>query len=457
MARLVSGTGVYDPVSGVGLNMFEADISTWLQLTFTTRTPNSAQGDYRTQGLPSYVVQFDGSGFTYDAAGSPIGGYVSHIAELNNGQLVYDLSGITVPVAQLIAWANDPVNGTVLASQAMMGGSDQVIGSQYSDYVTGFGGSDYVAGGDGNDFLAGDAFLSDLGNDTLEGGNGDDLLFGGPGRDSIDGGPGTDTAIFDGYLNNFKVVTYKGITVPLTASAGTDVDKLVNIERLWFENNPNIDTDDQVVGVPGQNFSALSYIASYADLMNAFGTNDLAGFDHYIYQGYSPEGRSVSFSGAEYIASYGDLMSAFGANSDAGASHYITNGRFEGRTTSFDGLEYIASYGDLMNTFGTNQDAGTSHFILNGRFEGRTTSFDSLQYIASYGDLIQAFGANSDAGSTHYIAYGRFEGRAQDTFNAAQYLDNYADLQAAFGSDLEPATLHYIQYGYFEGRVDDIL
>ena len=53
--------------------------------------------------------------------------------------------------------------------------------------------------------------------------------------------------------------------------------------------------------------------------------------------------RTASFNGLEYIASYGDLIGAFGANEDSGASHYITNGRFEGRTTSFNGLEYIAS------------------------------------------------------------------------------------------------------------------
>ena len=42
------------------------------------------------------------------------------------------------------------------------------------------------------------------------------------------------------------------------------------------------------------------------------------GATHFIQAG-SNEGRTTTFNGLDYIASYGDLIKAFGANGDAGA------------------------------------------------------------------------------------------------------------------------------------------
>ncbi|HEX6012209.1 MAG TPA: hypothetical protein VFY87_10500 [Geminicoccaceae bacterium] len=77
------------------------------------------------------------------------------------------------------------------------------------------------------------------------------------------------------------------------------------------------------------------------------------------------------FNGLEYIASYADLIAAFGAEKAAGQRHYDTIGRFEGRVVNFDALEYTASYRDLGAAFGANEDAGAAHYILHGRAEGR--------------------------------------------------------------------------------------
>lgn len=261
---------------------------------------------------------------------------------------------------------------------------------------------------------------------------------------------------------------------------------------FWLRDALRDNDADPVDPLP-PGFNALEYIASYGDLMAAFGANPSAGVSHYLAAG-SAEGRTITFDGLEYIASYGDLMAAFGANATAGAAHYITNGRFEGRGVSFDELEYIASYADLISAFGAAEDAGAAHYINQGRFEGRTVifdeleyvasyddllfafgtaddagathfinygraegravSFDGLEYIASHADLIMAFGGNSDAGAAHFIDHGRYEGRTRDAFNAQQYLNNYADLSAAFGNDLDAAVLHFIQHGFYEGRTD---
>jgi hypothetical protein len=201
-------------------------------------------------------------------------------------------------------------------------------------------------------------------------------------------------------------------------------------------------------------FDGLEYVASHADLVAAFGATAHAGASHYIASGRH-EGRAVAFDGLEYVASHGDLIAAFGADRDKGSTHYIHNGRQEARGTTFDATEYIASYGDLIAAFGVDEDAGSVHYITGGRAEGRAASFDGLQYVASHGDLIQAFGANGEIGGAHYIAFGYGEGRAADTFDAARYLANHADLRAAFGTDQEAATRHYISHGFAEGRADE--
>ena len=214
-----------------------------------------------------------------------------------------------------------------------------------------------------------------------------------------------DTAGYHGPRSVYAVAWNEGGTV---LSNFEGIDRLYNIESLQFA-----DKTEHITSRP------LDYIASYPDLMAAFGTSAAAGFDHFLNSGYS-EGRAVTFDGLEYIASYEDLIKAFGANDDAGATHYIQSGRIEGRTVSFDGLEYIASYGDLVQAYHT-------------------------QVAAS---------PDPDIGANHYLVAGFAEHRAADGFDAAQYLANYADLQTAFGTDLDAATVHYITNGYFEVRTD---
>ena len=420
MATLQAGPG------GGGFQISSFNITDYQDLTITSEAPTLIAGNFA-PGQPNHVVQFAGSGFTFDANGTPIGGTVTSILEASSGQLLFDVSGFAVSVPQFTSWvfSTDAQAATQAALTTIFGGADQILGSEFNDSLAGFAGDDQLGGDAGNDF--------------------------------IDGGDGNDAAYALGAVNDYTVVTYNGVTALLPENAQLlaldGVDKIANVETLLFFNFDPNPSHWIPIPTPQQNFSALNYIASYGDLSNAFGANDLAGFDHYIYTGFY-EGRQVTFSGLEYIASYGDLIGAFGANGDAGAAHYIQNGRGEGRSTSFDGLEYIASYGDLMAAFGANADAGAAHYIQNGLGEGRSTSFDGLEYIASYGDLIVAFGSNADAGATHFILSGLAEGRAADGFDAAQYLANYADLQAAFGHNLEAATIHYITTGYYEGRTD---
>lgn len=200
---------------------------------------------------------------------------------------------------------------------------------------------------------------------------------------------------------------------------------------------------------------ALRYIASYADLRAAFGTDIVAAKAHWVNFGRA-EGRSLAFEAERYVASYADLIRAFGTDVDAAMRHYINFGAREGRTASFDALRYTATYPDLVRAFGSDTAAASLHYIRYGFNEGRTPQFDSLRYVASYLDLIAVYAKSIAGAVAHYVSYGLNEGRTL-TFNATQYLANYADLRAAFAGDTTAATQHYVNFGANEGRTDKVV
>jgi Ca2+-binding RTX toxin-like protein len=159
----------------------------------------------------------------------------------------------------------------------------------------------------------------------------------------------------------------------------------------------------------------------------------------------------------EYLASYGDLIQAFGPDPVAAQTHYDTYGAGEGRAITFDAWEYLASYGDLIQAFGPAPVAAAQHYVTYGYAEGRNAdAFNAWEYLASYNDLIAAFHTDVAAATQHYVTYGYAEHRDTSVFDAQAYLDNYADLQAAFGTNLEQAAQHYVTYGFAEGRTSAV-
>jgi hypothetical protein len=168
------------------------------------------------------------------------------------------------------------------------------------------------------------------------------------------------------------------------------------------------------------------------------------------------------FDSLQYIASYGDLIQAFGVDVVAGERHYLAFGFDEGRATdTFNEDGYLERYPDLRAFVGDDTDAAIRQYIAFGFDEGRTDplaglpeGFDGLQYIASQRDLITMLGADGAEGEQHYVAFGRGERRAIDDFDEEQYLANYEDLQDAFGENTDAATAHYIEFGFGEGRTD---
>ena len=328
------------------------------------------------------------------------------------------------------------------------GVNDLWFGGDAGQTFSGSGGHDILAGGSGNDIIHGgdgwDFIQGGAGNDQLFGDAGNDILRGGAGNDRLDGGSGFDTAVYGGPVGSYTLVSYNGALGVLTH--GTEgSDRLQGIENLQF-------TDTAIAAGAVAAFDGLAYIASYPDLITAYGLNPQSGFEHYVGSGFA-EGRSISFDPLQYIASNADLITAFGLNPLAGEQHYIANGYYEHRqTTSFDPFEYIASNADLITAFGLNPLAGEQHYIANGYYEHRsTTSFDAVEYLASNPDLIAAFGLNPLPGEKHYITNGFNEHRPTASFDAMEYLASNPDLIQA-GYTPASAAQQYVSAGYFQHR-----
>lgn len=88
---------------------------------------------------------------------------------------------------------------------------------------------------------------------------------------------------------------------------------------------------------------------------------------------FSSAPHALAFDGLQYIASYGDLITAFGPDAAMGERHYQLYGQQEGRQPdAFDEVQYLANYADLRAAFGADSVAATVHYIRSGFAEGRT-------------------------------------------------------------------------------------
>ncbi|HYG30453.1 MAG TPA: calcium-binding protein [Allosphingosinicella sp.] len=206
-------------------------------------------------------------------------------------------------------------------------------------------------------------------------------------------------------------------------------------------------------------FDPLRYIASYGDLIEAFGADAEAGRRHWEQYGQF-EGRDpFLFDPLIYGASHGDLIQAFGTDTGALTVHYINYGYHEGRDIDlFDPEQYVAANVDLRALgFGGEPVRATIHYIETGFGEGRATAppeptFDALRYIASYSDLIAAFGTDENAGFVHWRDFGQAEGRDPMRFDPLIYGASNPDVASAYGADTRALTTHYINHGFAEGR-----
>src|SRR5689334_15954829 len=107
----------------------EANVSGYANLTLTDTRANFASGDYRGVGVPDARVEFYGSGFVYNSDGEPISGVIQSIREVYAGQLVANISGLSLPVSQLRYWVYNGLDSEALTS--IYGGNDVFTASPF--------------------------------------------------------------------------------------------------------------------------------------------------------------------------------------------------------------------------------------------------------------------------------------------------------------------------------------
>lgn len=241
-------------------------------------------------------------------------------------------------------------------------------------------------------------------------------------------------------------------------------------------------------------FNVTSYRYQYVDLRNAFGTDLVQYYYHYMQHGKA-EGRDGTgcsilvnpltvYDGVDYSAVYDynyyvqnnpDVAKAYPNDDIAVLKHFIMYGMREGRQakSTFSVASYRCQYADLRRAYETNLPQYYLHYIVYGQKEGRsgtgctslqngTTVYDGVDYsavydynyyVAKYADIAAAFPNDDSAVLKHFVTYGMREGRqAIGAFNVSSYYYQYADLRRAFGTDLPQYYLHYIRYGKAEGR-----
>lgn len=180
----------------------------------------------------------------------------------------------------------------------------------------------------GNDLITGSS-----GNEYLNGYAGNDSINSGAGSDSIDGGLGTDQTTFNNPFSSYTITYGTNKVFKVAGPEGTD--QVINVEYFTFKDG-TLPTDAI------RTFDALNYVASYGDLIRAFGTNTDAAESHFITAGYR-EGRYAHFDAAQYLSNYSDLQHAFGNDLDAATNHYIRNGFSEGRTDMVIDIQVVGN------------------------------------------------------------------------------------------------------------------
>lgn len=145
---------------------------------------------------------------------------------------------------------------------------------------------------------------------------------------------------------------------------------------------------------------------------------------------------SDSLESYRYLASYADLMEAFGSDTAKAALHYNTFGQAEGRKITFDPWSYLASNDDLIETFGTDIMAAARHYVQYGYKEGRKITFDTQGYLDSYDDLKETFGNDVNAALQHYINFGHDENRFVRSLPGTPFIESFSPIDKATGIDL---------------------
>lgn len=165
-------------------------------------------------------------------------------------------------------------------------------------------------------------------------------------------------------------------------------------------------------------FQSWVYRALNADLAG-YAEADLVA--HWILHGLA-EGRraSLEYASGDYLARYADLAQAYGTDFAATTHHFVFHGLDEGRVGTvltdplvYDGRWYLANNVDLTPAQWDRWTLGV-HWLLHGVAEGRQAqpSFLAAHYRARYADLTASYADGDWVGVTrHYVLIGHAQGR----------------------------------------------
>ena len=73
-----------------------------------------------------------------------------------------------------------------------------------------------------------------------------------------------------------------------------------------------------------------------------------------------------NFNAKQYLANYADIQKAFGTDEDKAKQHYKDYGMKEGRS-DIDAKQYLSNYKDLQEAFGTDTGAALQHYSQHGK------------------------------------------------------------------------------------------
>ncbi len=152
-------------------------------------------------------------------------------------------------------------------------------------------------------------------------------------------------------------------------------------------------------------FDEKSYRYAYQDLRRAYGTDYSKYYLHYIKYGYKEKRTSTTgvttiqnpvtaqngidyskvYNYSYYSARYADLVRAYGDNDVAYMAHFVKYGMSERRQaiSTFNVDAYRSAYADLRRAYGSNYSAYYLHYIKYGYNENRTLTTQAALDAAS--------------------------------------------------------------------------
>jgi hypothetical protein len=365
------------------LDMSRIDISALALGVFMESTDTQLTVAYQGE-----TIVLQGSLFAYDNAGVPRDGTLTQIHDSFAGQAVYDVTGLSTPLAQVFTFAAAADSQGALAAAFQF--ADSLTGSALADVLRGYAG--------------------------------DDTLKGGGGNDTIDGGLGLDTARYDGDSTGYSITheTNGSYTVrDLRAGAPSGVDTLTGIEVLAFADRSvnigvslpaNVEAEFQAVTRAGSSTAGNSAAALQIAQGLSAGTLSDAGVAQLVV-GAAASTASVATLSYEFftgkVPSAGGmdfLVSPTGPNPNNINSAYYQSFNLENRYINFavnlgaagEGKASFQTHYGALNLFEATRQAyaaifGASpsdsklHALLDPTLTLGGQTFTRAQYFAFYG------------------------------------------------------------------------